>query len=223
MYADDHIYAGGQGLFETDLGVQGVPILNWREIPLTYSSGLPGVVGVGGGDGSKIIRTVYRIAVLREDRRIVIATRSGVFWSDMPNPPKNTLGCLWKLLGLPAPTQPWTAVYGSYSWNKAVGLPGVKMGYLGLAAGPRRPGERERSIAVASWGDSERAPSSTGGVGGRTRRQWAHRATGRTLIPPGRRAGDRKRASEHLCLIAKKGNGDLGKILRGSETWEVRA
>ena len=157
VYADDHIYAGGQGLFETDLGVQGVPILNWREIPLTYSSSALGVVTLGGGGGPTTIRTVYRIAVLREDRRIVIATRSGVFWSDIPEPPKNTLGCLWMLLGLPTPTQPWTAVYGSYSWNKAVGLPDVKMGYLGLAAGPPRRGERERSIAVASWGEPGRA------------------------------------------------------------------
>ena len=90
VYADDHIYAGGQSLFETDLGVQGVPILNWRKIPLTYSSSALGIVTLGGGGGPTTIRTVYRIAVLREDRRIVIATRSGVFWSDIPKPPKNT-------------------------------------------------------------------------------------------------------------------------------------
>ena len=154
VYSEDHLYAGGDGLFETDLGVQGVPLVNWREISLVYSSL---ATAVGGGGGAMTIRPVYRIAVLREDRRIVIATRSGVFWSDIPGPPQNTLGCLWKLLGLPAPTHPWVPVYGSYSWKKAVGLPDMKMGYLGLAVGPLRYRERERSIAVASWGESGRA------------------------------------------------------------------
>ena len=156
VYADDHIYAGGQGLFETDLGVQGVPILNWREIPLTYSSSALGVVTLGGGGGPTTIRTVYRIAVLREDRRIVIAREQRV----LVRHPRAAEEHTRMPLDAPRPSHADAAVDGGVRVvlvNKAVGLPDVEMDYLGLAAGPPRRGKRERSIAVASWGEPGRA------------------------------------------------------------------
>ncbi len=138
-HAAEHHYAGGRGLFETDLAAT-IPRLTWREIPLTYqvigSDGLPVVHPIG---------TVYRISLARSVGRIVIATVSGVFWSPIPPAPDKPPGCLGGLLG----KKPGTPTNLSYVWRKAVNLPDSELGYLGLAIGGN---EREPVVAVASWG-----------------------------------------------------------------------
>jgi hypothetical protein len=55
-----NVYAGGGSLYETR------DLLNWKKI----------------ADDS--IRDVHRIAVLMKSKRIVVATRDGIFWSDIP-------------------------------------------------------------------------------------------------------------------------------------------
>jgi hypothetical protein len=61
----DHVYAGGDGLYETDAQAQLPLLVPWRRIPF------PG-------------RRIYKILVLPTPRKIVIACDGGVLWSDIP-------------------------------------------------------------------------------------------------------------------------------------------
>ncbi len=137
---DDHFYAGGAKLYETNVS-KPLPLLNWREIPVTWQEkdvfGKPYTASPPSA--------IYRIAVLRGDKRIVLATTNGVVWADIPKPPKRPSGCL--LLGGSKGTPP-----GNYTWKKAIGLDDNTMGYLGLAVGKAAEGEIKRSVSVASWG-----------------------------------------------------------------------
>ncbi len=102
----DHIYAGGEALFETDVS-QPLPLMSWSDISFN-------------GD------TIFRAVVVSNARRIVVATSSGVYWSDIP-PAPNSSGCLGVLLGGLVPRKP----RAPYKWNPAQGLPNGA--YAGLA------------------------------------------------------------------------------------------
>ena len=77
LYGNDHFYAGGQKLYETDIS-KSLALLSWREIPVSWAE--PDVFG-------KLFinfpAAIYRIAVLREDRKIVLATTDGVVSADI--------------------------------------------------------------------------------------------------------------------------------------------
>lgn len=75
----DHIYAGGEGLWETDLG-QGFPLVNWRRID-SLANHFPEV------------GTIFRLQVLRQARVIVVAAAGGLFYAQIPPPP--TSGKPW--------------------------------------------------------------------------------------------------------------------------------
>ena len=177
------IYAGGQGLFETDLGVQGVPI------PTGARSRSP--IRRARWASSRWVEAVAddhpdrdRIAVLREDRRIVIATRSGVFWSDIPGRRRTRSDAYRRSSAFPRRRGRGSAVYGSLLVEQGGRLPDVKMGFLGLAAGPPRRGGGSASVAVASWGEPGRAAEFY--WGGREERQLVmHPATVRQELGRG--------------------------------------
>ncbi len=139
LYGDDHFYAGGAKLYETNIS-KTLPLLNWREIPVTWQEAPP-----HSNPYTVSPSAIYRIAILREDKRMVLATTDGVVWADIPDPPSRPSGCL--LCGISKGTPP-----GTYTWKKAQGLDDVTMGFLGLAVGAAARGEIERSISVASWG-----------------------------------------------------------------------
>jgi hypothetical protein len=67
-----HIFAGGDGLFETDTSTS-VPLFNWRPVPLTPVR--PGGMSIG---------SINRLVVLKQRRQIVLACSNGVFWSPIP-------------------------------------------------------------------------------------------------------------------------------------------
>ncbi len=139
-YGNDHFYAAGSKLYETDVS-KALPLLSWREIPVTWPE-----VDFLGKPWTNYANAIYRILVLREDNRIVLATTDGVVWADIPPPPERPKGCCAILFGSGKTTPP------VYKWKKALGLEYNTMGYLGMAAGPPRHGEADRSIAIASWG-----------------------------------------------------------------------
>ena len=132
---DQHLYAGGDALYETDM-TSAVPLLSWRQVPLQDSA----------GDG---IGTVFRIAALWNSRNLVLATSSGVYWSSIPTVTESG-GCLSALLSGPSSNP------GTYSFQKVKNIPDGA--YLGLAEGPND------TIAVAYWGnDALRADLYYGG------------------------------------------------------------
>lgn len=139
VYGDDHFYAAGTRLYETDIS-KNLPLLSWREIPVSWSE--PGPFGK---PISSTPNAIYRILILREDKRIVLATPDAVLWADIPPQPERPKGCLAAIFGTPKPPP-------VYKWKAAVGLDVGKMGFLGIAAGPPRRGEIDRTISVASWG-----------------------------------------------------------------------
>lgn len=139
LYGDDHFYAGGGRLYETDIS-KSAPILAWREIPVTWQE-----KDFRGKTYTVTPAAIYRIAVLLEDKRIVVATTNGVAWADIPKAPSRPSGCL--IFGAGKSTAP-----GTYTWKKAIGLEDNTLGYLGLAAGKAAEGEIKRSVSVASWG-----------------------------------------------------------------------
>ncbi len=104
-----HFYAGCGGsngaLYETDTS-DPLPILAWRQITIPMQTG-----------------AIYRVGVLRNSRRIVLACQNGVWWSPIPAAP---------------------SARGMYNWQQAPGLPGGT--YSGLAVGPND------TFAVALWG-----------------------------------------------------------------------
>jgi hypothetical protein len=97
MHTPDHIYAGGAGLYETDVS-QALPISSWREIPITHPVTVEDKFGL-----KKTVQvpvpTVYQVVVTPQPRRIVVATPDGVFWADVPPAPKPPPGCLALLCG----------------------------------------------------------------------------------------------------------------------------
>jgi hypothetical protein len=123
---DQHLYAGGDALYETDV-TAALPFLTWRQIPLIDNN--------GGGIGK-----VYRTVALRKSRNLVLATSNGVYWSSIPAA-SQAQGCLAALLGLFGPKPTLT----NYNFQKVQGIPEGR--YLGLAEGPND------TVAVAYWGD----------------------------------------------------------------------
>lgn len=145
VYGDEHVYAGGARLYETDLS-QSLPLLSWQEIPISYPVSVKSKFGAVTSVNVPV-RAINRIAVARYPARIVVTSPQGVFWSDIPPAPEPPGGCLAALLG--KKPKPYV---GGYVWHKAVDLPDTTNGYLGLAVGPPRQGEGDSTVAVASWG-----------------------------------------------------------------------
>ena len=143
QYGHPHFYAAGTKLYETDLS-KTLPLLSWREIPVSWQE-----LDLLFKPVTFSPQAIYRVLILREDKRIVLATTDGVLWADIPPAPDPPNGCLEALFealfGTPKPPP-------IYKWKAAVGLDLTTMGFLGLAAGPPRHGELDRSICVASWG-----------------------------------------------------------------------
>jgi hypothetical protein len=94
---DKHVYAGGAGLYETDLSVA-LPLGSWNGIPLIDDKG-------------NELGTVFRVLALAKPRKLVLATASGVYYSDIPPPAGR-----------------------QYTFHKVKNI--ADQGYLGLAAGP---------------------------------------------------------------------------------------
>src|ERR1700752_2243524 len=140
-YGNDHFYAAGTKLYQTDIS-KNLPLLSWQEKDLLLKP------------WTNYPNAIYRVLVLREDKKIVLATSDGVVWADIPPAPERPGSCLSILLSIllggSKPSPPPV-----YNWKLAVGLDYAKQGYLGLAAGPPRRGEVDRTISVASWGHLE--------------------------------------------------------------------
>lgn len=97
FYSDQHVYAAGDMLFETDT-TSAFPLLKWRPIKVQTDGEHP----LNPGE-------IYRVIVVRERRKIVLAADGGIFWANIP------------IAG------------GVYSFRKAPLLPGMR--YSGLAEG----------------------------------------------------------------------------------------
>jgi hypothetical protein len=97
FYSDQHIYTAGDALYETDTTFP-FPLFNWRRIPIQTDGEHPLNPG-----------KIYRVIVVRERRKLVLASDGGIFWADIP----------------PAG--------GNYSFRQAPFLPGTR--YSGLAEG----------------------------------------------------------------------------------------
>jgi hypothetical protein len=116
-----HVYAGGEGLYETDVSAP-LPFLTWQKIE-SLEKQFPN------------IGTIYRIVVLTSARVIVVACSRGIFHSTIPDPPQRS-GCLGSLFGVP--TRPLT---DSYVWHQAeVEEQG---GFHDLALGPVHGGTHD--------------------------------------------------------------------------------
>jgi hypothetical protein len=72
----NHFFAGcaaGGTLYESEPDTAFFGFLAWHAVPLVDAKGTP--LGVG---------TVYRIAVINHNRKLVLACQNGVFWADLP-------------------------------------------------------------------------------------------------------------------------------------------
>ncbi len=88
-----HIFAGGGGLFETDVNSP-FPLLSWNQIqPLT-------------DEDMNTIGDIFQIVIIKDMRNIVIACTNGVFWSTIPLSQAHPRNYLWrKAQGLPKETE----------------------------------------------------------------------------------------------------------------------
>src|SRR3954466_15031483 len=77
-YAEDHVYAGGDALYETDVS-QPTPLFHWRVVTLTDPNRNP--IGIG---------TIYRAVVVYRRRTLVLATSTGVWSAKIPPVPGGT-------------------------------------------------------------------------------------------------------------------------------------
>lgn len=124
-----HVYAGGDGLYETDVSSP-FSLMMWKEIPLLDIDG-------------QSMGTVHRIVTLPRSRRIVLTTSNGVYWSEIPKPaPKR--GCLSAPLRIFKSIPPIPKLQLEYIFRKVPNLPEGM--YFGLAAGPNE------TVVVAYWG-----------------------------------------------------------------------
>lgn len=97
-HSESHVYAAGTTLHETDT-TQPAPLYAWREITM-----------FGEDDRHRIaVGEIHRVIVVREMRKIVLATDRGVYWATIPAPG------------------------GAYFFKHADSLPGKR--YSGLAEG----------------------------------------------------------------------------------------
>lgn len=129
----DHVFAGGETLFETDLS-QALPLLSWADLNPTLAT------------GQSVGSRIYSIVILQAQRLIVIATSTGVYWASIPS--FQGSGCLGALLGMGGvnTTRP------AYQWMAATGLPAGRYG--GLALGP--PGvSGNPTVIAAAWGNAQ--------------------------------------------------------------------
>ncbi len=126
---DDHCYAGGDTLFETDVS-QALPLLSWADLDPRDAKG-------------NALGPIFRVVVLAAQQVVVIGAGNGVYWSRIP--PLARPGCLGSLLGVKATRAP-------YVWTEATGLPSCW--FSGLVAGPRGQTEAP-TIVAAAWGDGE--------------------------------------------------------------------
>ena len=74
LYSDQHVYAAGDALWETDTTTS-VPLLNWHEIPIQTDGEHPLNPG-----------QIYRVIVMRERGKIVLASDGGIFWANILAP-----------------------------------------------------------------------------------------------------------------------------------------
>jgi len=126
---DDHCYAGGDTLFETDVS-QTLPLLSWVDLDPRDSLG-------------RSLGTIFRVVVLADQQIVVVGAEHGVYWSKIPAVERP--GCLGALFGA-------KTTRGTYAWTQATGLPSCW--YSGLVAGP--PGKTETPTLVAApWGDGD--------------------------------------------------------------------
>lgn len=72
FYSDQHVYAAGDALFETDT-TSAIPLLNWRTIKVQTDGEHP----LNPGE-------IRRVLVIRERRKIVLAADGGIFWANIP-------------------------------------------------------------------------------------------------------------------------------------------
>ena len=97
FHSDLHVYAAGDALYETDTTLS-FPLFNWQRIPIQIDGEHPLNPG-----------QIYRVIVMRERRKLVIASDGGIFWANIPS------------------------AGGNYSFRQASLLPGIR--YSGLAEG----------------------------------------------------------------------------------------
>lgn len=111
---EDHVYAGGSALYVTDPSAP-VPLFAWHSLK-SLDKMNPG--------------TIWRVAVMKSARRIVVVSDNGIFWSKIPPMGPLSPGCLGALLGITGP--PWS---DGHVWQQAKGteLPNGK--FFGLTLG----------------------------------------------------------------------------------------
>jgi hypothetical protein len=113
------------GLYETYV-TEPVPLYSWRAVP-----GIPPEAG-----------TIFRVAVIKDKKIVVITCQGGVWWSNVPTATQpQGCGCLLALLG----QFPQNPIQGSYAWTKAQGLPDGP--YYGLALGSNH------TVVVGAFGN----------------------------------------------------------------------
>jgi hypothetical protein len=127
---DEHLFAGGETLFETDVG-QTDPLLSWNEVSVTDAGGNP-------------VGTIYNVVVQLASRRIVVATASGVYWALIPEPAGSSgrRPSAYRA-GTPPRRLP-------YEWVAAKGLPPGAFGSLAL--GPASG--HLQDVIAAAWGSN---------------------------------------------------------------------
>src|SRR6266480_1400935 len=67
IQSSEHVYAGGDALYETDT-TKPFPLPNWKQIPIPSNTG-----------------QILDIVVLKNSRKIVLACGVGLFWSGIPD------------------------------------------------------------------------------------------------------------------------------------------
>jgi len=113
------------GLYETYV-TEPVPLYSWHAVP-----GIPPEAG-----------TIFRVAVIKDKKIVVITCQGGVWWSNVPTATQpQGCGCLLALLG----QFPQNPIQGSYAWTKAQGLPDGP--YYGLALGANH------TVVVGAFGN----------------------------------------------------------------------
>jgi hypothetical protein len=129
-----HLFAGTEDgvLWETDMA-DPLPILNWRQIPGPADPG-----------------PIYKIVILAPRRLIVIATKTGIFWSQIPGTGQTNYS--WKRALDNSPKKD-----GGY-WRIAAGYTKTERGGFGenltattIIAGGMANGAEVHGLFVAQW------------------------------------------------------------------------
>ncbi len=99
-YEERHVYAGGVGLYETDV-TSPAPLYAWRAISLMGMDDHPAPVG-----------TILRMVVVRERGMLVLATSTGVWWVRIAQTPGGPYVAMQAMgpLGQPMPGSAYSCV-----------------------------------------------------------------------------------------------------------------